>query len=585
MERRVIMQAVLSLKKYIKPYMAFAIIAPLMMVLEVAMDLIQPTIMQHIIDNGIAKGDTAYVVQMFGLMILCAVVGLIGGAACSIYASKTAINFSADIRQDLYETITYFSDRNKDQFTLGKLITNMTSDVEMLQRALTMLLKLFIRGPLTFIGAIVIVFITARELFSILLVVVPILAFAIFFFTKLSGRLFLKVQEAVDGVNIRVQENLAGIRVIKAYNRKKHQIDQFSTVNETLMKRNMQADQIIGILMPLTAFVVNMGIIAALWMGAFKVENSTIEVGVILAFINYLMMVMGGLMGSSNVLMQIARAVPSANRIAAVLKEKPEIFNGEKPVSMPIKGEVEFENVSFAYNKNNEPVLKNISFKASPGDTIGIIGMTGSGKSSIVKLIPRMYDADQGVIKIDGQPIKNYELQNLRGAIGFTPQKATLFSRTVEENVKYGNDEAGTEELIEALESSCALEFVEKLENQEQYGITQGATNLSGGQKQRLAMARAFIRKPAILILDDTTSAVDSISEKRIQNAIEENFKDSTKFIVSSKISSIRQADKILVLDDGVIVGQGTHEELLQSNGIYQEIVSTQLVRGGTLNE
>ncbi|MFC7687730.1 ABC transporter ATP-binding protein [Ureibacillus sp. GCM10028918] len=579
------MQAVLSLKKYLKPYMAFAIIAPLMMVLEVAMDLVQPTIMQHIIDNGIAKDDTSYVIKMFGLMILCAVIGLIGGVGCSIYASKTAINFAADIRQDLYETITYFSNSNKDHFTLGKLITNITSDVEMLQRALTMLLKIFVRGPFTFIGAIIIVFLTARELFPILLVVVPILAFSIFFFTKLSGKLFLHVQEAVDAVNTKVQENLAGIRVIKAYNRKSHQIQQFSTVNETLMKRNIQADQIIGILMPLTAFVVNMGIIAALWMGAIKVENNTIEVGVILAFINYLMMIMGGLMSSSNVLMQIARAVPSANRIVAVLEEQSEIFNAENPVTSPIKGEVEFDHVSFAYNKNNEPVLKNISFKANPGETIGIIGMTGSGKSSIVKLIPRMFEADQGIIKIDGRPIKEYDLQILRGAIGFTPQKATLFSRTIEENVKYGNDEASMEELIEALESSCALEFVEKLETREQHLITQGATNLSGGQKQRLAMARAFIRKPAILILDDTTSAVDSISEKRIQQAIKENFKESTKFIVSSKISSIRHADKILVLDDGVIVGQGTHEELLENNKPYQEIVSTQLVRGGTLNE
>lgn len=516
---------------------------------------------------------------------LCAVVGLLGGVGCGIYASKTAINFATDIRQDLYETITYFSNSNKDRFTLGKLITNITSDVEMLQRALLMLLKVFVRGPLTFIGAIVIVFITARELFPILLFVVPILAIAIFFFTKLSGKLFLKVQEAVDGVNTKVQENLAGIRVIKAYNRKKHQIDQFTAVNGTLMKRNIHADQIIGILMPLTAFVVNIGIILALWLGAIKVENDTIEVGMILAFINYLMMIMGGLMSSSNVLMQIARAIPSANRIVEVLEEKPEINNIHNPIIAPIKGEVAFENVSFAYNKNNEPVLKNISFRAEPGDTIGIIGMTGSGKSTIVQLIPRLFDADQGVVKIDGKPIAEYDLSTLRKAIGFAPQKATLFSKTIEENVKYGRDEASIEQLIEALESSCALEFVEKFEDKEQHFVTQGATNLSGGQKQRVAMARAFIRKPAILILDDTTSAVDSISEKRIQQAIANHFKESTKFIVSSKISSIRHADTILVLDDGCIVGKGTHDQLIATNEAYQEIVSTQVVRGGTFNE
>ncbi|MFL0507512.1 ABC transporter ATP-binding protein [Ureibacillus sp. 179-F W5.1 NHS] len=579
------MQSVFKLTKYIKPYLLFAIIAPIMMVIEVSMDLIQPTIMQHIIDNGIADNDKPYVIKMFIFMVLCAVVGLLGGVGCGIYASKTAINFATDIRQDLYETITYFSNSNKDRFTLGKLITNITSDVEMLQRALLMLLKVFVRGPLTFIGAIVIVFITARELFPILLFVVPILALAIFFFTKLSGKLFLKVQEAVDGVNTKVQENLAGIRVIKAYNRKKHQIDQFTTVNGTLMKRNIHADQIIGILMPLTAFVVNIGIILALWLGAIKVENDTIEVGMILAFINYLMMIMGGLMSSSNVLMQIARAIPSANRIVEVLEEKPEIHNISNPIISSIKGEVTFENVSFAYNKNNEPVLKNISFRAKPGDTIGIIGMTGSGKSTIVQLIPRLFDADQGVVRIDGKPITEYDLSTLRKAIGFAPQKATLFSKTIEENVKYGRDEATLEELIEALESSCALEFVEKFDDKEQHFITQGATNLSGGQKQRLAMARAFIRKPAILILDDTTSAVDSISEKRIQQAIANHFKESTKFIVSSKISSIRHADTILVLDDGCIVGKGTHEQLIATNEAYQEIVSTQVVRGGTLNE
>ncbi|RHW36287.1 ABC transporter ATP-binding protein [Lysinibacillus yapensis] len=579
------MQAVLSLKKYLKPYVAFALIAPLLMVLEVSMDLVQPTIMQHIIDRGIAAGDTSYVVKMFGLMILCAIIGLIGGAGCSIYASKTAINFAADIRQELYETITYFSNKNKDHFTLGKLITNITSDVEMLQRALTMLLKVFVRGPLTFMGAILIVFLTARELFPILLVVVPILAIAIIYFSKISGKMFLKVQEAVDAVNTRVQENLAGIRVIKAYNRKQHQIEQFTAVNGALMRRNIHAEQIIGILMPLTVFVVNMGIIAALWLGAIKVENDTIEVGMILAFINYLMMIMGGLMSSTHVLMLIARAVPSANRIDAVLKEKSEIHNNEQPFTGSIKGAVTFENVSFAYNKNSEPVLKNISFKANAGETIGIIGMTGSGKTTIVQLIPRLYDADQGVIKIDDRPIEQYDLQALRAAIGYAPQKATLFSRTIEENVKYGDESASLEELIEALESSCALEFVEKFEDKAQYTVAQGAANLSGGQKQRLAMARAFIRKPAILILDDTTSAVDSISESKIQNAIKENFKDSTKFIISSKVSSIRHADKILVLDDGEIVGQGTHDELLEANPAYQEIVSTQLVRGGTLNE
>lgn len=477
------MHSALKLSKYLKPYMAFAIIAPLMMVIEVSMDLLQPTIMQHIIDDGIAENDTPYIIKMFGLMIVSAIIGLVGGVGCSIYSSRAAVNFATDIRQDLYETITYFSNRNKDHFTLGKLITNITSDVEMVQRALSMLLKIFVRGPLMFIGAVIIVFFTARELFSVLLFVVPILALCMYFFTRLSGKLFHKVQKAIDQVNTRMQESLAGIRVIKAYNRKAHQIEQFAEVNHELMKRNIHADQIIGLLMPLTMFVVNMGMIAALWTGAVKVETGTLQVGVILAFINYLMIIMNGLMSSSMVLVQIARALPSADRIVEVLEEETDIMNPQQPLALPIQGAVEFDQVSFSYIKANEPVLKNISFTANAGDTIGVIGMTGSGKSTLVKLLPRLFDVDSGMVRIDGQPITQYDLQTLRESIGFAPQKATLFSKTIEENVKYGNDQATTSQLIEALHQSCASEFVDKLPNREKHQLTQGATNLSGGQK------------------------------------------------------------------------------------------------------
>ncbi|SOC09550.1 ATP-binding cassette subfamily B protein [Ureibacillus xyleni] len=579
------MKAAWKLRKYLSPYIFFAILAPSMMILEVVMDLVQPTILQKIIDNGIANGDEKYIMSMFALMILAAFLGLIGGIGCSTYATKTAVNFATDIRQELYETITRFSERNKDHFTLGKLITNLTMDVETLQRAIIMLLKVFVRGPLMFIGAIIFVYITARELFSVLLYVVPLLAISVIVLTQLTGKFFRKVQEAVDIMNTKVQENLAGIRVIKAFNRKTYQMKQFLEVNGLLTKRNITAEQVVAVLMPLTALIVNMGLVYALWIGAIKVDNNTLEVGVILAFINYLMMIMNGLMSSSNVLIQIARAIPSAERIVTVLEEPNDILNPAEPMKTKLRGEVEFKNVSFSYTKQGEPVLKNISFQAKAGETIGIIGMTGSGKSTMMKLLPRIFDVDEGEVLIDRQPIQNYDLQILRQSIGYAPQKAALFSMSIEENLKYGKSDANVNEINVALEASCAAEFVEKLSEQEQHVLTQGATNLSGGQKQRLAMARSFIRKPAILILDDTTSAVDAISEKKIQQAITTNFPNSTKFIVSSKVSSIKNADQILVIDDGHLIASGTHDDLLKSCEHYKEIVETQVEKGGVLND
>lgn len=575
------MHAALKLSKYLKPYKLFAILAPMLMVLEVAMDLVQPTIMQKMIDEGIAAKDTPYIIMMFVAMLLCAIIGWLGGAGCTYFSSKAAINFASDIRADLYETITYFSNSNKNHFTLGKLITNLTNDVEMLQRALNMLLKIFVRGPLMFYGAVLVVFFTARELFPVLFFVVPVLIASLYVFINLSIQLFRKVQEAIDRLNTRVQENLAGIRVIKAFNRMHHQVKQFAGVNNHLTERNMTADQVVAALVPITHFVVNIGIVLALWFGAVKVERGAIEIGVIVAFINYLMMIMNGLMSSSNVLIQIARAIPSAERVVAVLEEQPDITNVKNPVKKGIRGDVKFEHVSFSYNKQGEPVLKDISFEAKAGSTVGIIGMTGSGKSTLIKLLARLMDVDEGTIYIDGIPIQQYDIETLRNAMAFAPQKATLFSTTIEENLKYGKSDATKEEIKEALVASNAIEFVEKLDKKEQHELTQGATNLSGGQKQRLAMSRALIRKPKILILDDTTSAVDSITEKIIQRNMKETLKNSTKFIVASKISSIKHADLILVLEDGRIVAQGTHEELLKTSKHYQEIAATQSEKGG----
>ncbi|MFJ7953543.1 ABC transporter ATP-binding protein [Lysinibacillus sp. NPDC096418] len=577
------MQAVKQLGQFLAPYKFFTIIAPLLMVLEVAMDLIQPTIMQHMIDTGIANSDNAYVMTMFGWMLGSAVLGLVGGIGCSYFSSKAAIHFASDVREALFEKMMTYSAKERDAFTTGKLITILTSDVESIQRAFMMTLRIFVRGPLLFIGAIVIIFVTARELFSILLVIVPILIIAMYFFTRYSGVLYRRVQEAIDGVNTKLQENLAGIRVVKAFRREQQQVNQFGVLNDTLTKRFISAEQIVGLLVPITMFVVNLGIVAGLWLGAIKVEAGMLQVGVILAFINYLTIILNGLMSSSMVLMQIARAIPSGERIVDVLNREVAVREAEQASSQKIKGAVDFKNVNYRYYESAEDVLKNVTFSIKAGQTVGIIGKTGSGKSTLVKLLPRLFDPTNGEVLIDGKSLKDYALTTLREHIGFTSQKALLFSGAIEKNIRLGNEDATIEELHNALDAACASEFVDKLENGLAHELTQGATNLSGGQKQRLALTRAFVRQPAILVLDDTTSALDSASEKHVQQAIATNFPDTTTFIVASKIASIQQADHILVMEDGEIVGQGTHQQLLKDNVAYQAIYASQQKAGEQL--
>ncbi|KFM98912.1 ABC transporter ATP-binding protein [Bacillus clarus] len=573
------MKSFRKLLQYLKPYMFFAIIGPLFMVLEVAMDLIQPTIMQHIIDVGIAKQDFNYVIKMGLLMIGAAALGLIGGLGCMMYSTKAAVNFATDIRKDVFTKIETFSSKNRDSFGTGKLLTIVTNDITSIQSAMTMTmtLRVLVRGPLLFIGSIIIVFVTARDLFPILLVVVPILLVAIVLIASQASGSFKRVQEALDKVNTKLQENLSGVRVIKAYVRQKYEISQFEKVNKSLTGINIRAIQIISLMMPIIMLVVNGGIVATLWIGGEKVFNGTLQVGAILAFINYLNIILMSLMSISMVFIQVARAFPSADRVQQVLHTEVDIITeGDAYEPEQVNGNVEFKHVSYSYTKNNEYVLKDISFTVRKGEKIGIIGSTGSGKSTLAKLLPRLYDVDQGEICIDGVNVKTYDLQKLRASIGFVPQKALLFSGSIEENLRYGKEEAEYGELEMASASACAAEFINKFEDTYQYNLTQGATNLSGGQKQRLSIARALVRKPSILVLDDSTSAVDAKSEAVIQEALREEYNGTTTFLIASKIASIIDADKILVLDNGELVGNGTHEALLVTCEVYQEIYLSQ---------
>ncbi|BDR66028.1 ABC transporter ATP-binding protein [Clostridium tetani] len=561
---------------YLKPYKFLAIMGPLFMVLEVAMDLYQPRLMQNIIDIGIANRDLSYVLKTGSIMILIAFLGLFGGVMCIMLSTKAGVNLSTDLRRDLYKKIQKFSGENIDKFQSGKLITILTNDVNSIQMAVMMMLRIVVRAPLLFIGSIVMVVISAYELSPILLGVIPLILIVIILLGKRVGGLFKKVQESLDNVNTSIQENLSGIRVVKAFVREDYEIKKFEKVNENLTLTNIDAMKLISILIPIVSLIINAAMIAALWIGAVNVSKGTIQVGQIMAFLNYLIQILISLMMIAMIFVHITRAVPSMERTVEVLDTEITIKDNLNSKELDnIKGEVEFKNVSYSYN-SDDLVLKNINFKIESGSRVGIIGSTGSGKSTLVKLIGRLYDVSSGEILIDGVDIRDIKLFSLRKLIGMVPQKALLFSGTIEENIKYGKENATLEEMKKAANAACAMEFIDKFEDSFNYELTQKATNLSGGQKQRLSITRALVRHPSILILDDSTSAVDAQSERIIKKALEEEFNETTTFIIASKISSIINSNVILVLDDGELVGCGTHEELLNNCNVYKEIYLSQ---------
>ncbi|RXI47789.1 ABC transporter ATP-binding protein [Clostridium tetani] len=561
---------------YLKPYKFLAIMGPLFMVLEVAMDLYQPRLMQNIIDIGIANRDLSYVLKIGSLMILIAFLGLFGGVMCIILSTKAGVNLSTDIRRDLYKKIQKFSGENIDKFQSGKLIIILTNDVNSIQMAVMMMLRIVVRAPLLFIGSIVMVFISAYELSPILLGVIPLVLIVIILLGKRVGGLFKRVQEALDRVNTSIQENLSGIRVVKAFVREDYEIKKFEKVNENLTLTNIDAMKLISILIPIVSLIINAAMIAALWIGAVNVSKGTIQIGQIMAFLNYLIQILISLMMIAMIFVHITRAVPSMERTIEVLDTEITIKDNPNSKELDnIKGELEFKNVSYSYNED-DLVLKNINFKIESGSKVGIIGSTGSGKSTLVKLIGRLYDVSSGEILIDGVDVRDIKLPSLRKSIGMVPQKALLFSGTIEENIKYGKENAKLDEMKKAANAACAMEFIDKFEDGFNYELTQKATNLSGGQKQRLSITRALVRHPSILILDDSTSAVDAQSERIIKKALEDEFSETTTFIIASKISSIINSNVILVLDDGELVGQGTHEELLNNCDVYKEIYLSQ---------
>jgi len=553
-----------------------AIIAPLAMMLEVSMDLLQPVFLSNIIDIGIANGDLQYVLSVGLKMIIVAVIGAIGGIMCSTFASIAAMTIGQNLRQDLFDKIQELSFLEIDKLKTSSLITRLTNDVTQIQNMFMMALKIAVRAPLLAIGGIFMAVRLSHQLSLVFVISIPLIVLGITIILKKSLPLFTDVQNKIDNINTVMRENILGIRVIKSFNLETNQNKRFNDVNNELKNSSIVSQNMNMILWPFATLIMNLSVVCILWFGGNLVNTGGLEIGKIMAFINYLMQIMFSTIMVINIMMNFSRAQASANRVQEVLDTESsikEIVDAKEIDNF----DIEFKNVSFKYNKKSENVLTNISFKVRQGETIGIIGSTGCGKSTLVNLIPRLYDVTEGEILIGGSNVKNIKLDVLRDNIGVVLQESILFSGTIEDNLKFGNKNATKYMMEESSKDAQAEEFISNKENGYLSNVEQRGKNLSGGQKQRLSIARTLIKNPKILIMDDSSSALDMETEAKLQNAIKNRMEDSTVFIIAQRISGVMDADKIIVMDDGEISAIGTHKELLKINEIYKSIAVSQL--------
>lgn len=574
----------LKLLKYFKGTAIFcAIMAPIMMTIEVSMDLMQPKLMSDIIDIGIANGNTSFILSTGLKMILAAFLGFIGGAGCSIFSSIAGMKMGEKLRQEVFNKIQTLSFLDLDKFKTSSLITRLTNDVTQVQNMVMMGLRIAVRSPLMCIGGIIMAVTLSLKLSIVFLVAVPIILIAVAVILKKSYPLFTSVQEKIDDVNIVMRESILGVRVVKVFNIEDKLNERFNDANDDLMDKSIRAQNMNMILWPVVTLVMNLSIIGVLWFGGNMANNGSVEIGKIMAFINYLLQIMHSLIMVVMIVLNFSRAKASADRINQVLSAKTSIHDNNNSVEMN-HFDIEFKDVSFKYNEHSEYVLKDISFVAKEGEKVGIIGATGSGKSSFVSLIPRLYDATEGQVLLGGVNVKNIKLNSLRDNIGVVLQDSILFSGTIEDNLKFGNDNADMELIEGAALDAQALEFINSKENGYKSIVEQRGKNLSGGQKQRISIARALIRRPKILIMDDSSSALDMATEAKLQNAIKKRMMDSTVITIAQRISGVMDSDKIIVLDRGRIVAIGKHEELLKSCEIYRSIAVSQLGEEVLLN-
>ena len=565
-------------KKYITPYLGACLMGPLMMLTEVAGEVALPKLMSLIINNGVAGRDTGYILKTGLLMAAVVVCMAVGGILGSYFAAKASINFTTDLRRDVFKKVQQFSFANIDSFSTGSLVTRLTNDIQQVQNVLTMGLKMALRAPGMFVGALFMAFMMNGRLAAILLVVIPILSLAIGLILKTAFPRFEAMQKKLDRLNSGIQESLTNVRVVKSFVREDFEIGKFSGLNQDLRDSGMRALKIVIATMPVMMFAMNVTTLAVVWYGGNLIIGGSMPVGDLTAFTTYIVQILMSLMMLSMVFLQSSRARASLKRITEVLDTVVDL-NDDQAARKELRvenGSVEFKDVSFGYGKGGDRVLEHISFKAEPGQTIGIIGATGSGKTSLVQLIPRLYDVTEGAVLVDGVDVRDYSLKNLRNGVGMVLQKNVLFSGTIEENLRWGDEDASREELVKAAVNAQADGFVTAFKNGYHTEIGQGGAGVSGGQKQRLCIARALLKKPKILILDDSTSAVDTATEAAIRESFKNELKDTTRIIIAQRISSVQDADRILVLDDGKIIGSGTHEELLRTCRAYEEIYVTQ---------
>ncbi len=562
----------------VKGYGIYTILTPVVMVGEVGMEVLIPFIMAKIVDNGIrGDGGTAYTVKMGLLMVGMALISLMFGSLGAYFGAKASMGFAKNLRGKLFNKVQDFSFKNVDKFSTASLVTRLTTDVTMVQNAFIMLIKMGFRAPVMLIGALIMAVNVKPDLSVVFLVSVPILAVSMALIMTNAHPRFRLMLDRYDKMNSDVQENLIGIRAVKAFVREDYENDKFKNGADLVRKAQVSAEKLVILTQPIMQMTMYATILAVLWFGGNMVIDSEMQIGELSTFITYINQILGSLMMVSMIFMILVISRASINRISEVLGETPDITDDNASDRDVYDGTVEFKNVTFGYNDTaEEAVLKNINLKINSGETIGIIGATGSAKTTLVSLIPRLYDVTQGSVLVGGTNVKDYRLEKLRSAVSVVLQKNVLFSGTIKENLRWGDPDATDEQIVAACKAACADGFINDFPDGYETDLGQGGVNVSGGQKQRLCIARALLKKPKIIILDDSTSAVDTATDASIRKAFRENLADTTTIIIAQRISSVKDADRIIVLEDGRIDGIGTHEELLENNAIYREVYDSQ---------